>query len=204
MKAHKDIEQRTPAWDAVRTGKITASVAGKLLTPAGKPSKQKEGEVGRILAEEFGLQRPESIPPTYWIERGIELEPEARGWMQVLLNTTIVEWGFAEDDDGLAGFSPDGIIDDTIPVEMKVPKPSTHIKYLMNGVLPPEYKGQVHFAMAIMGAPYAYFFSYCPELKPLLIKVEADDYTALMRTEIDEFKLVLQEWKDELIAEDSP
>lgn len=183
MKIHT-MAQRTSEWDAIRSGKITASVAAKMITPGGKPSTQAKPFIGRLLAEQMGLQEPEGIPQTEDVLLGIEQEDESRRWFQVETGLKVEEVGFIGSDDGLSGFSPDGVITDlkklpgrVIPVELKNPKPSTHIGYLLEATLPSIYKAQCHFAMVISEAPYMYFMSYCPGLPALLIKVERDDYT---------------------------
>jgi hypothetical protein len=187
------VEQRSEEWFAIRAGKITASVASKLVTPTGKRSVQYRGEIARVIAEARGLQEPELLKPTYWMERGVDMEDEARAWFEVETGLATEVVGFIESDDHLSGFSPDCITaQGTIAVELKCPKPSTHIQWLMDGILPKEHLGQCHFGMAITGARYTYFMSYCPEIEPLIIKLERDDYTQTMvdaiANYIDEFK----------------
>jgi len=184
------MEQGTPEWDAIRSGKITASVARKMITPTGKPSTQANAFVGTLIAESLGLQDPEPIPQSYWMERGTDLEHESRLWFQVETGLKVEQCGFIESDDGLSGFSPDGIISGAeihIPLELKNPKPSTHIGYLVDGTLPKEYISQCHFAMVIAEAPYMYFMSYCPGLPALLLKVERDDYTLKVEIALELF-----------------
>jgi len=77
MIIHDDVEQGTDEWLELRRGKFTASIASKLITPTGRPSKQYKGEIGRIIAESMGWQEPEPFVQTYWMERGTELEAEA-------------------------------------------------------------------------------------------------------------------------------
>jgi hypothetical protein len=199
MKIHT-MEQRTPEWDAVRKGKITASVAAKMITPTGKPSTQAKPFIGRLIAEQRGLQEPESIPVTEDIQTGIDQEEESRLWLQVELGKKVQQVGFIESDDGDSGFSPDGIIserwehlrDEVIPVELKNPKPSTHIGYLLDGGLPNTYKAQCHFALVITDAPYMYFMSYCPGLPAMILKVERDDYTDKVKAALKIFKKDLE------------
>lgn len=189
MKIHY-MEQRSEEWDAVRAGKITGSVASKLVTPTGKKSTQAKSEIGRIIAESEGWQEPEFIPPSYWMERGVELEPEARNWFQVQTGLRVIECGFMEHDSGLAGFSPDGYVMEDgilIPVELKTPKPSTHIEWFLEDGLPAKHKPQCHFGLAISSAPYMYFESYCPNAEPVIVKVERDEYTETMESAIEDF-----------------
>jgi hypothetical protein len=194
MRVHT-MEQRTPEWDAVRAGKITASVASKMVTPTGKPSTQAKPFIGLLLAEQLGLQEPEPIPTTDDMQTGIDQEDESRLWFQVETGLKVFQCGFVESDDGESGFSPDGYVelDDGkictfIPVELKNPKPSTHIGYLLDGGLPNTYKAQCHFAMVISESEYMYFMSYCPGLPALLVKVERDDYTEQVAAALDAFK----------------
>ncbi|MBT8449610.1 MAG: YqaJ viral recombinase family protein, partial [Gammaproteobacteria bacterium] len=191
------MEQGTPEWDAVRAGKITASVASKMVTPTGKPSTQAKPYIGCLIAEQMKLQKPEPIPPSDWMERGTELENEARGWFQVETGQRVHQCGFIEQDE-LCGFSPDGYIGGKviIPLELKVPKPSTHIGHLIESELPKTYKAQCHFAMVITGAPYMYFMSYNPGIKPLLLKVERDDYTVCVENALVKCKADLIKAKE--------
>jgi hypothetical protein len=184
------MEQGSDEWLDVRRGKFTASIASKLLTQTGKLSTQWHGEVGRIIAEHMGIQEPEPYMSTVWMERGTDLEAEARLWFTVETHLDVEEVGFIEGNSGMMGASPDGLIklplgEQRIPLELKVPKPSTHIGWLLKGGLPAEHKQQVHFTMVLMDAPYAYFQSYSPDLEPLIVKVERDDYTEQMRAAME-------------------
>jgi hypothetical protein len=189
---HDTVEQGTPEWFALRAGKFTASIASKMVTPTGIPSLSYRGEIGRIIAESVGWQEPEPLIQTEWMRRGIALEGEARRWFTVETGLEVAEVGFIESDGGLTGFSPDGLCDhpmmaSVIPVEIKVPKPSTHIGWLLEEDLPKEHKAQVHFGLAITDAPHAYFMSYSTHCAPLIIKVEADDYTETMVKAINNY-----------------
>ena len=198
-----EMEQRTPEWDEVRAGKITGSVAKKLVTPTGKRSTQYKSEIGRIIAESQGWQPAEFIKPTFWMERGVDIEPEARNWFQIEMGLKVHEVGFMEHDSGLAGFSPDGYVEEEgliIPVELKCPKPSTHVTWWLEGGLPKEHAGQCHFGLAITDAPYMYFQSYCPNAAPLLEKVEATEYTKLMKEAIGDFIEELAEAQQRIIG----
>lgn len=190
MIIHK-IEQYSEEWWTLRKGRFTASMANKLLTPAGRPSKQYQGEIGRIIAEKYDWQEPAPRVETYWMQRGLDVESEARHWLEFELDVDIEEVGMVTDGD-LFGASPDGLVRDTsikkeIPVEIKCPMPSTHIGYLLDGKVPDAYVAQVHFQMAMMRAPYAYFMSYCPEVEPLFLKVGWSEYTDKMVEQMDNY-----------------
>lgn len=191
MAVFHDVDQRTPKWDELRAGKLTASMASKLVTPTGKISVQYKGEIARIIAEKLDLQLPEFIKPTYWMERGINLEDEALAWFEVETNLSVDKIGFVSSDCGLVGASPDGLIhvgDQRVPLELKCPKPSTHVGYLMDGDVPKDYIGQVHFQMALCESPYAYFASYNPNIAPLILRVDRNEYTEAMEQAIEQYR----------------
>jgi hypothetical protein len=191
-----DVDQKSEEWFAIRAGKLTASCASKLITPTGKLSTQYKGEISRIIAEKLGLQDPEEpVRETYWMAQGVELEGEARSWLEVMWGRPVFQTGFITSDDGVLGVSPDGYIyelgdqgPELVPIEIKCPKPSTHIKWVLDGGLPEEHRAQVHFAMVVTGAPYAWFMSYNPNLEPLLIKVERDEFTAALEAYTETYK----------------
>lgn len=189
MKIH-NVPQGSDEWLEVRRGKFTASQAVKIITPTGKKSTSYRGELGRIIAEHLQLQEPENTLVTEWMDRGTEMEDEARAWLEVMTGETVDLMGFVEDESGLLGASPDGVIINDAgitPVEIKCPKPGTHIQWLLDGVLPSTHRAQVHMQMVLLEASQAVFMSYHPELEPLLVHVDADGYTDRLRTYLDDY-----------------
>ena len=177
-----EFEQYSDEWWEARRGRFTASIASKVITPTGKASTQYKSEIGRILAEQLGYQDNDRDFSSEWMDRGSDLEQEARAWFAIETGLDVHEVGFVSLEHLPFGASPDGVIalpgkDNLIPCEFKVPKPSTHIKWLLDGGLPAEHKAQVHFQIALMEAGHGWFMSYHPELPPLLIKVQRDEYT---------------------------
>lgn len=72
-------------------------------------------------------------------------------------------------------------------VELKCPLSKNHAEYLLDGVLPGQYKAQVHGSMIVTGLPYWYFMSYCRRLKPLILRVERDSYTDTLQDALERF-----------------
>jgi len=72
-------------------------------------------------------------------------------------------------------------------LEIKCPAPKTHIKYIMEGELPEEYKRQVHGGMAVTGLKQWHFFSYFPGLQPFHYVARWDEYTENLKTALGEF-----------------
>jgi hypothetical protein len=108
------------------------------------------------------------------MQRGNDLEGEARALAELMLGVDIEEVGLIKMDDHEIGCSPDGLWDDT-GIEIKSPNASTHISYLRKGKLPTIYTQQVQGTMLVLGLSEYWFLSYHPDLEPLLIKVKRDD-----------------------------
>ena len=207
-------KQYSDEWWQVRKGLPTASAANKLLTPTGAISTQSKSLISSFIAEALGYQERQEFYQSFWMERGHAMEEEARRFFTFETGLAVFEVGFVTNDDKTAGCSPDSLVpfegvtlfDDMtadeweIPVnmigsglELKCPKPSTHIGYLLEDALPKEYTNQVHFSMAVTGLRKWHFLSYHPELDPLHKLVEWDQRTDMMRTAIESF---LGELKD--------
>ena len=182
-------EQYSDEWWEARKGKLTASSAEKLITPTGRPSTQWKGLIPVILAEELGLQEKKEVPETFWMARGSEMEKEAANWLALETDAELDECGVFIN--GYFGASPDRVIRQefgSVPVEIKCPSPAVHIGYLLEGGLPKAYLAQVHFQIALMGAPYGIFMSYHPELEPLIVKVEANSVTEDMIKQMEVYE----------------
>lgn len=182
-----DFTQGSPQWFEARRGRLTASLASKLLTPSGKPSSSARKLCAQLVCERMGLQDVERGVETEWMTRGLDMEEEALRWFAFIKGYRYERPALIELDEYVA-FSPDAVLPDiTSPLEIKCPKPHTHVEWLSAGVLPLEHKAQVHFQMYVMGYPSsAFFMSYCPPLKPLIFEVLWDDYTDKMGKAIED------------------
>jgi hypothetical protein len=140
--------------------------------------------------------------PSLWaIWNGIRQEPAAVKAFEEWSGETIIEVGFCEHKSGVAGCSPDGLIaGKPYGFEGKAPLPATHVRYLLDGVLPSEYVDQVHASMALTGAKGWHFQSFCPGLPPFRIFVERNDYTERMVAGLDEFAIHLESARNEIAS----
>lgn len=168
-----DYEQGSPEWFTARRGIPTASEFSKILTSTGKPSTSAQTYMYTLIAERLAGQEVDSYT-NEWMERGKELESEARELFRFATDIDIPECGFITDDDHTIGCSPDGW-DESVGLEIKCPKASTHIKYLLGSSCPSDYVPQVQGSMYVTGAPEWWFMSYYPGLDPLIIRVPRDD-----------------------------
>ena len=186
-----DVDQGSEQWLNARKGRATASEFNKILTPLGKMSSQSVGYM-RKLARECVCDDPLEFSGNKYMDWGTEHEDEARKVYQELTGNVVKEVGFCCRDDRVVGCSPDGLIIDESGeyiggLEIKCPSVDKHIEYLMEGVLPKDYKIQVHGSMAVTGLPWWDFMSYFPGLNPLIIRVERDSFTESVYRSLDNF-----------------
>lgn len=177
-----EAQQRSDAWYALRRGLPTASRFDSILTPkTGEPSKAQEKLIDELIAE--SIQPPEQGFIRHYIspemEQGMKLEGEARCSFELeyAKGQPVKEVGFIMHDSGLFGGSPDALVGDDSGLEMKCPNLSTHIGYVRAGVLPPEYRCQLHGSMVVTGRNSWSFFSYARGALPFHILVKRDDFT---------------------------
>jgi len=168
-----EMEQGTQEWLEARLGCPSGSGFSKLITASGTPSSSAESYINDLIAE---LITGESTPfhVTEWMQRGTELEPFARMNYELETDREVTEVGFCMHDILRCGVSPDGLVGDG-GIEIKCPKPSTHVKYLRKGTLPSEYKAQVMGCLWITGREWWDFMSYHPQMPNLLIRVHRDE-----------------------------
>ena len=203
---HDQLDQGSEEWFAMRRGKATASNFSKIITAAkGQMSKSADAYM-RVIAREELCDDPHVFMGNKHTEWGNDTEPEARDCFAKTLGRELElrEVGFITRADGAPlGLSPDGIIfKDGFPfqgLEIKCPQVDTHVEYVMNGTLPDSYKQQVHGSMAISGLSSWWFMSYFPGLKPLIIRVDRDEYTEKMLAGLEEFGIKYASVRREVI-----
>lgn len=173
MKIHSDIQQGTPEWHKLRTGRITGTRIAKMA--GGKPATV-DNLCYEVAAERLTGQSSDNGYVSEVMARGVELEAEARSAFSVEYLLPVTEVGFVEVDD-LFGVSPDGLIGDDSGLELKCPLPHTHLKYLMAGETAwRAYRWQVQGGLWATGRSYWYFVSYCPAFEqPLHVNIVETD-----------------------------
>jgi hypothetical protein len=170
MKTINNIEQGSKEWHNIRLGRATASNFSKIVTSTGAISKQLE-KYALELATEMLLIEPEEGFKSDAMQRGNDLEPEAREAYQEHTFNIVDEVAFFDCDN--YGYSPDGLLGKYGLVEFKCPNATTHTKYLFEDRLPVEYKAQCQGGLMVTGRRYIDFVSYHPNFqddKRLFIK----------------------------------
>ena len=107
-----------------------------------------------------------------YMDRGHELEPEARKAYETTTFNKIKNGGFYELNEWV-GASPDGTVKGG-GLEIKCPAYNTQMGYLIKKVLPQDYFYQVHAQMLICDFGFVDFFTYHPQLPIFKIRVKRD------------------------------
>jgi hypothetical protein len=219
-------KQYSPDWWALRAGIPTASSFDRIITGKGKPSASARGLLKELVNDKFN-QTPNAFSErgrigTAAMEAGRASEPEARAVYAMLRNVNVHQVGYVPSKCGMFGCSPDGLVNpksyahgryrdgrrwldcnaDGL-LELKCPMPETHAKYLQKGVLPNEYRPQVHGQLVVTELPWVDFMSYAHGYDPLLIRVTPDDYTQAVREALLAFVVKLQEAVDTYLLQEA-
>ena len=189
-----ECEQGSLEWMQARLGMPTASQFDRLLTPKTlKPSSGHFKYRAELLAE-WLMGQPLEWGTNAYMERGTELEDEARNYYAMLRGVDVAQVGFLTRDDGLAGGSPDGLIDPIGGLEIKCPMAAQHVRTMLGEDI--GYKGQMQGYMYLTDREWWDFLSYNPELPPVIKRVERDEkYLAALVPVLEDFIGQLEEDK---------
>jgi putative exonuclease len=195
-----DCEQGTEEWLTARLGIPTATGIENIVTPTGKKSSSQIKYMSELIEESIlGLQ--DSGYKSAFMERGNQLEPLARSAYEFLTGNAVKQVGgvYLNEKKELM-VSPDGLIPELKKgLEIKCPKMSTHIQYIINGGVPSEYIIQVQANLWVTGYKTWDFVSYCPEYQKqpfYLFTVERDEkLMAAFDKEIPAFIKTLKAYK---------
>lgn len=164
------VEQNSDEWFALRRGKFTASTFKDLFM--GENTQGYKDAIYKVAFERLTNTSPESFTNEY-MQRGTELEPEAMAWYEFEKNVEVIKAGFFEYNDWI-GASPDGLVGDSGLIEIKCPKFSTMMDYLIKKELPKTYFHQVHGQLLVTDRQWCDFLAYHPSLPKFVLRVERD------------------------------
>jgi len=124
-----------------------------------------------------------------WMDRGNELEPEARAAYEFQTNNTVTEVGFVfRDVLRRVGGSPDGMIEKDGGLEIKCPKLGNHVRNLRTKTMPRTYIPQVQGNMWLTDRKWWDFMSYYPGLPSMIKRIERDNaYISLLEKAMTKF-----------------
>lgn len=159
-----DCEQGSEEWLKARLGIPTATGFENIVTATGKKSSGQIKYMAELIEESIlGLQ--DNTFRSNFMERGNQLEPLARSAYEFITGNDVIQVGGVYlDEHKEVMVSPDGLVPKLKKgLELKCPKMSTHIRYLLEGGVPGEYIVQVQANLWVTGYDTWDFVSYCPE-----------------------------------------
>ena len=155
------MEQRTDDWYSIKLGKIGASSMSNVLAKG--QGKTRQSYMMKLLAErDTGVSSSNYCNDAMLY--GIENEEYARNAYEMETGNTVEQVGFVELNE-FVGCSPDGLVGDDGLLEIKIPNSDTHLSYILENRIPPEYVVQVQTQLWVTGRKWLHFVSYNPRSK---------------------------------------
>lgn len=149
------MEQRSEEWHQIKLGKFSASDMATVAN--GRDDTRKKLAFSKAAELITGTWEETYINAK--MQRGIELEPEARQLFEFEYGVHVEEVGFVEYD-RFSGCSPDGLIGDDLGLELKAKDIHTHLQALVDG--DDSHKWQLYGSMFFTGRDKWYLASYNP------------------------------------------
>lgn len=193
-------EQGSREWIEARLGIPTASNFDRILTAKTlKPSSQAQA-YAEALAAEWVIGEPAEDIASGFIERGLDLEDDARRAYSFERGVTVERVGLCLLDDGSAGCSPDGLVGTGGGLELKCPSAKQHVGYLLDPQrLADDYRLQVHGSLYVTGRAWWDVMSYSPVMPPVIVRVSPDEEVSSRLAEaLASFAAVLAAKKERL------
>jgi len=195
-----DCQQNSPEWYAARAGLPTASQFKVILANGrgGGESKTRKSYLHRLAAEILTGKPLESYA-NQAMQRGHEMEPEARNFYSFLRDVEPQQVGFIRND--VAGCSPDSLIGDSGVLEIKTQRGDLLIETLMKDRFPPEHKSQVQGQLWITQREWCDLVVYWPGLPTFITREFRDEkYISDLAAAVDQFNAELAEIVERICA----
>lgn len=172
---------------------------------AGEATEQ-PSDIAKSYAADVAIERisgePVGEPIKPWVlARGHELEPFARMHYEGRTSAYVTEAGICVTEDGVFGYSTDGLVEEDGLIEIKCPVNSAKILAMWRDADLSEYMDQMQGGMWITGRKWCDFIMYVPALakvgKDLFVKrVERDDeYIDAMALKLARFAGLVDEYE---------
>jgi hypothetical protein len=179
-----DVEQRTDAWHLLRAGRVNGSTAKAVLARVSKGEAAARRDLRVQLALEcvLGTSCEDRTFVNGDMQRGIDIEAEARAAYEMATGRVVREVGFVSSTRNEIGYSPDGVIGDYDGlIEIKVPRSATHWSYLQDGGTGLHAAQVTHALHLCHDVPWLDFVSYDPRFpSPLQLVI-----TRVRRADLD-------------------
>ncbi len=157
-----NIEQGTQEWFDVRKWKMTASNAQAI----GNCGKGLDSYIYEVLSQSLSTNTERYT--NEFMERGKELEAQARALYELETGERVIEVGFCEYSE-YVGCSPDGLTE-TGGIEIKCLNDLTHTKTLINGAkeIESKYIWQIQMNLLVTGKEWWDYVQYNPNFEKSL------------------------------------
>lgn len=160
---YEEIEQGTAAWLKIRSGKATASRIADIMAQGkgGAPSASRANYRAQLIAERLTGEPSEEGYKNAIMERGNELEPQARALYGFHVDEPLSQVAFIDHQTiPMSGASPDCLVGEHGQAEFKCPNTATHIDWLDGGSIPSKYILQMQWNLACTGRRWFDFVSF--------------------------------------------
>lgn len=187
MIIYEEVEQQSEEWYKLRSGRFTASYFHTLMGE----SATKENILLKKTAERLNPNFRDDFFITKDIERGIELESQARLLYEMQTGNEIKEIGFCEVDD-FVGCSPDGLIGEDGIIEIKSPKDNVFIEQVIKDKIKPEYYTQIQYNLYCLDRNYCDYIAYNVNYPLFIKRIERDEtYIEKIKKTIEQCKTIV-------------
>lgn len=162
-------DQGSDEWHRLRTGSVGGSSLNFVLAKGEGKSRK---TLLYQLAAEILSGNPTNGHVSAAMERGTELEPEARQCYEFMTGCNVEQVALVKSWMPRVHVSPDGLIGDDGGLEIKVMLPHTYIELVDTGKIDLRYIRQVNHFLWITGREWCDIAAYCPEIqvRPMWIK----------------------------------
>lgn len=198
-----EVDQGTDLWKRIRLGRPSASRFSDIITASkGDLSSSSDAYMAELVAELLGWTS--DFQGTNDTDRGHRLEDEAFRWLKFKRGWEARKVGVILSDCGRWAASPDGMLSDGSPLEIKSPNLKNFLLWKKENSLPLKHKQQIHGQLAITGASRAVFLAYADHeaLDNLVIEVTPTDYTKRLREAVEKFCDQLDAFRKEALGEE--
>jgi hypothetical protein len=155
---HRDFEQGSDEWHAIRDLRLTASNATAIAANgAGLIT-----YVKRKIREHLGVEGDHYTSSD--MERGNRLEPIARTSYEFLKGVDVEQVGFISKGDHI-GISPDGLVGEDGLIEIKARNNEKHFDLLLGKPIESGVRNQIQMQLFVSGRKWCDFVSYNPKFK---------------------------------------
>jgi putative phage-type endonuclease len=176
----ESIVQRSAEWYAARAGSLGASeVHGALARTKSGWASSREQLLSRLAWERLTGRCVEGFKSPA-MQRGIDLEPEARAAYAFFRDVGVAEVGLVRHPK-IAGThaSPDGLVGADGLVELKCFEGANHLVTLLSGEFEARYVTQADWQLACTGRAWCDLAAYHPdpppEMRLCVVRVERDE-----------------------------